>query len=75
MKTLVMMFSCKDCTERTVGCHGSCETYINERKEFDRIKAELNKTNEAGLYTSDRISKMLSIDAKKKQMLMGCKKY
>lgn len=75
MKSLNMVFSCKDCTERTVGCHSSCETYINERKEFDRLKAELNKTNEAGLYTSDKISRILNIGAKKKQMLMGCRKY
>lgn len=24
---------CKDCTERYVGCHGKCETYIQQDKE------------------------------------------
>lgn len=31
-------FSCKGCTERYVGCHSSCEKYIAEKAENDRIK-------------------------------------
>ena len=66
MKSPNIAFSCRHCTERTVGCHGSCETYINERKEFDRIKAEMNKDYDVGIYTSDRVGKTLAYLAKRR---------
>lgn len=35
------MFSCKDCVapKRHPGCHGTCETYLAERAEYDKRKA------------------------------------
>lgn len=44
-------FSCKDCKDRFPGCHGTCETYKQEKAEFDRKKEELRKRKdiEAGL--------------------------
>lgn len=32
-----MIHVCKDCTERTVGCHGSCEKYLRARAKQDLI--------------------------------------
>lgn len=29
---------CKDCTEREVGCHSSCERYITAKKEWEAEK-------------------------------------
>lgn len=29
-----MISGCKDCTERFIGCHGVCETYIQQRNEY-----------------------------------------
>ena len=37
-------FSCKDCTERYIGCHIKCEKYINEKKEFVEKITEYNKS-------------------------------
>lgn len=34
-----MKSSCKDCNERSPGCHGSCEEYMAFRKQ----QAEINK--------------------------------
>lgn len=31
-------FSCKGCTERHVGCHSTCEKYITEKAENDRLR-------------------------------------
>jgi hypothetical protein len=36
-------FPCKDCTERTVDCHGKCERYQAAQKEHQRIKNEVQK--------------------------------
>lgn len=27
---------CKDCSSRSVGCHASCESYINYRNRMDK---------------------------------------
>ena len=37
--------SCKGCTNRHVGCHGTCETYKAERKalDADKLVAKTNK--------------------------------
>lgn len=42
---------CKDCEERIVGCHGSCERYLAYRKDVSQIqerRAQANK--EQGIY-------------------------
>lgn len=31
-------FSCKDCTNRHIGCHSTCERYISEKAENDRLR-------------------------------------
>ena len=45
--------SCKDCTDRHVGCHAECETYnafVKEREEFrqkvhnERVKQDITYT-------------------------------
>jgi len=39
---------CKDCPDRTVGCHASCEKYIAFAAERERIRTEkwLDSQNE-----------------------------
>lgn len=29
---------CKECTERYIGCHGTCERYAKQSKEQDELK-------------------------------------
>lgn len=38
-------FSCKDCAppKRHPGCHGSCQEYLAEKAEYDRLKAVYDK--------------------------------
>lgn len=56
------MNGCFQCTERRVGCHGSCERYAawvkaeRERKEAERAaKAEKNALDE---YINERIERL-----------------
>lgn len=32
------VFSCKDCKERHLGCHSTCEKYIAEKAESERVR-------------------------------------
>ena len=34
---------CKGCTDRKVGCHSNCESYITYRAECERIIQNRNK--------------------------------
>lgn len=35
--------TCKDCPDRTVGCHINCETYKADRAANEAVKAEKKK--------------------------------
>lgn len=39
-----MNYPCKDCTERTVGCHSTCEKYLSVKNVY---KAETSMINKA----------------------------
>lgn len=36
---------CKDCTERTVDCHGKCEKYLAWAKENEKRRNHINLMN------------------------------
>lgn len=44
--------TCKSCTDRVIGCHSRCVTYITERIELDRINAVRNAGNECRTTTN-----------------------
>lgn len=39
---------CKDCPERTVGCHATCETYLTAKQERDRQIEQEKQENKGG---------------------------
>ena len=41
---------CRDCKERQVGCHATCNKYIEWRKEYDRVtKGIRNRRHQKGI--------------------------
>lgn len=52
---------CRDCKERHVGCHGSCEKYKKSKEEFEAFRRKVieNKRKEAFMhgYKRERINK------------------
>lgn len=51
-------FSCKGCTERHFGCHGSCEKYIAEKKQYEEkmepIRKEVRDNGMINSYVIER---------------------
>ena len=39
-------FPCKDCTDRFVGCHGSCQKYKDAKAEHERKRAVIKKAKD-----------------------------
>lgn len=35
--------NCKECTERYLGCHGKCESFLKYREEWEKIKEQRKK--------------------------------
>ena len=33
-----MIFSCKNCVDRSRGCHSKCEKYLAEKEEYEKRK-------------------------------------
>jgi hypothetical protein len=44
---------CKDCKERSVGCHSSCGAYIMYSEENARLREERHNRNEVDRAISD----------------------
>ena len=45
-----MLAPCKDCKERKVGCHSTCEAYKEFQRQNDDTKANRSKESEANAY-------------------------
>lgn len=44
---------CKDCKERTVGCHSTCERYIKVKTQYEEEKS---RRREKELYEREAIT-------------------
>lgn len=47
------MNSCRDCTERHLGCHSTCERYKQDCVERAKLKAKIAKSNQYDAYAKD----------------------
>ncbi len=47
---------CKDCRDRTAGCHADCEKYIQDRKAYEEEKNVIYK-NKADYYRQIDVEK------------------
>lgn len=46
-KTIV---TCRDCSNRHIGCHRECEKYLDARKEYEAMKAVRRREKEIYNY-------------------------
>lgn len=59
---------CFECPDRTVGCHGICERYLTEKKEFDaKAAAAREKHDQENMMDSYRSASIKRMKEKKKQ--------
>ena len=61
----IRITACRDCKERHVGCHGTCEKYIREREEQLKIKEEIDARRQLHM-TMTEIELRRAEDKKKK---------
>lgn len=40
-------FCCKDCEERYVGCHSTCEKYLQEKEKYGEHRDKIRKNRSA----------------------------
>ena len=50
---------CKDCTKRCVGCHSTCQIYLDWRKDYDyqKIIYRVKKANENAVDRSEILAR------------------
>lgn len=47
--------SCRDCADRKVGCHSTCEKYKQFRAKLDEINEKRHKENDVNNYSWELI--------------------
>lgn len=52
-----MIFPCKDCTDRTLGCHSSCAKYLSTKADYDKKRAEVKRQADADSFVTSSILK------------------
>ena len=41
-------YPCKGCTDRAVGCHSTCQKYLDAKAEYERKKEAIRKAKAEG---------------------------
>ncbi len=52
-----MKYPCKECGERTIGCHGYCEKYQVAKAESEAVTKARIKVRADNQYHIDRLTK------------------
>lgn len=62
------MNSCKDCLERTVGCHTTCQRYIKakEQRDAERKRSKLEREVDNYLYSMQHKRRKIWQDIRKR---------
>lgn len=60
-------FSCKNCTERYVGCHATCEIYKREFEANEKRKKDLKIEREINNYTNNAVCDRMDKEAIRKK--------
>ena len=58
---------CKDCTERTLGCHSRCAKYAEYRKKIDLLNKYKRNQKERESLEIQRTINIATVHAKKQQ--------
>lgn len=48
-----MSLRCKDCQDRYINCHATCEDYQKFKKEREELRKEKYKKSRLGLFEQD----------------------
>lgn len=44
---------CYKCTSRHIGCHGTCQRYLEEKAQWEKDKAKMRQSMPVIIYPSD----------------------
>lgn len=58
--------TCKECTERHIGCHSKCEEYAKEKERVAKITRMRREHDQASAYLSDRCKDRIAFEARHK---------
>ena len=48
------IFSCMECDHRHINCHSTCEVYIREKAEHDKLQREIREENFVDQYITNK---------------------
>ena len=63
--------SCKDCTERYVGCHSYCEKYKAEKARYDECKLREREQRDISYYIASSNYHRMNTRIRKSRSVVG----
>lgn len=69
------MNSCRDCTERHLGCHSTCERYKQDCVERAELKEKIAKSKQYDAYANTVHAKRRNDTAKHRGKVAGMSKF
>lgn len=65
-------FTCKDCKDRCLNCHATCEKYLNEKKAFEATKEKAKEESAWLIYQREKAIRIKKLaDRKKRAAVYG----
>lgn len=65
-------FTCKDCKDRCLNCHATCEKYLNEKRAFEATKEKAKEESAWLGYQIEKAKRIKRIaDRKKRAAVYG----
>lgn len=68
---MTVRFHCKDCKNRTPGCHITCEIYKRDSAEWQKIKEKMNADREIDGYVRDAVNRSVTKSLKRHKKTVG----
>lgn len=62
-----LFISCKNCSDRTPGCHDICEKYIADKEKYDKLKNKANRDMDVRQYIIHKNQETYDIVSRHKQ--------
>ena len=66
-----MIYCCKGCQKRYVGCHSQCKEYIEQHEEHLRQKKQAKKADDVRRYKNEGLRRYLDDMTKRKKNHTG----
>lgn len=68
---MALRFRCKDCPNRTPGCHVTCEIYKEDSAKWNEVRKKMNVDRDVNAYVRDVVNRSVTKNLKRQKKNVG----